>query len=552
MQNQIFSYEFINAGLAFVEGAALILSPCILPILPIVLSGAIEGGNKRSFGIICGFVFTFALFTLFSRALVQHLGLNADILREAAFGVIIIFGIILYSDYLSDKFSAFTQRLTTVGENLSASHERFSFGGGIILGAAISFIWVPCGGPILAAAIVQSAVQKTTWQSFVSFFFFALGSVIPMMIIALMGRKIMGSINMLKTQTALLRKIFGMIIIICALAAFFMSTPTIFAMPQSKGEQPVKPQSEQKLENALQVPYPAPPLQKIDGWINTAPFTLESLKGKVVLIDFWTFSCINCIRTLPYITNWYDKYHHQGFVVIGVHTPEFEFEKNIDNVEKAVLQYQIHYPVVLDNQYGTWQSFHNHYWPAHFLIDKNGRVVYEHFGEGDYDITEHNIVTLLGAKEEAKSISKPDENMILIIRQTPETYLGYARADKFSSTEAAAPDIVKNYQFPESLPKDGWALQGKWEIKADKIIARENGAAIKIHFFAKKVFAVMGSADNTPIKVKVMLDGKLNHILTISNPTLYEVVELDKPSTAMLELVPETEGAQIYTFTFGN
>lgn len=545
-----FNVEFISAGLAFIEGAALILSPCILPILPIVLSGSLEGGHKRSYGIICGFVLTFALFTLFSRVLVQSLGINLDLLRQIAYGLIVIFGLILFSDTLSDKFSAITQKISNVGQSISPT-PSLNFWSGILLGAAISLIWVPCAGPILAAAIVQSAVQKTSLQSFLVFFFFALGSVIPMIIIALVGKEIIEKMQGLKSKTHLLRKIFGLVIILCALLAAFLSSPLSFSMPD-KTQAPLIVQHSLTLEHALKQPYPAPSLQKVDAWINTEPFTLENVKGKVILVDFWTFSCINCIRTLPYIKSWYEKYHSDGFVVIGVHTPEFEFEKNIDNVKKAILQYQISYPVILDNQYGTWQSFRNQYWPAHFLIDKNGMVVYEHFGEGNYDITEHNIVALLGAKQKVSPLEKSDDNMILMLRQTPETYLGYARANNFNGEEVIAHDETLLFKYPSSLPKNGWALQGKWVVNAEKIVSEEKSAAIKIHFFAKKVFVVMGSVDKKPIKVKVLLDGVKENEIIISDPKLYEVINMPSPKSGVLELITESEGAELYTFTFGN
>lgn len=551
MASQLMNIEFVNAGLAFIEGAALILSPCILPILPIVLSGSLEGGNKRSYGIICGFVLTFALFTLFSRILVQSLGISVDLLRQIAYGMIIIFGLILFSDTLSNKFSTITQKIANLGDNIASSNQHLNFWGGLVLGAAISLIWVPCAGPILAAAIVQSAVQKTSLQSFLIFFFFALGSVIPMILIALVGRKFIDKMQALKSNTHILRKIFGVVIILSAIFAAFISSPLSFSMPATNQSLPVV-KNEFTLEHALKQPYPAPLLQKVDAWINTEPFTLENLKGKVVLVDFWTFSCINCIRTLPYIKSWYEKYHADGLVVIGVHTPEFEFEKNIDNVKKAISQYQISYPVILDNQYGTWQSFRNQYWPAHFLIDKNGMVVYEHFGEGNYDITEHNIVALLGAKPKISTLEKSDDNMILMLRQTPETYLGYARANNFNGEEVLTHDETILFKYPTSLSKNGWALQGKWKVNAEKIVSQEKYAAIQIHFFAKKVFVVMGSINNKPLKIKVLLDGVQENEIIISEPKLYEVLNMPSPKSGVLELITEDEGAELYTFTFGN
>lgn len=551
MESQAFIYSIVNGGLAFVEGFALIFSPCILPILPIVLSSSIEGGSKRSWGIICGFVLTFALFAFFSRVLVQHLGINLDFLRKIAYFMIVGFGIILFSDYLSDKFSFYTRKIAALGENVELPNSRMYFWSGLILGAAISLIWVPCGGPILAAAIVQSAVQQTNWQSFITFFFFALGSVTPMIIIAFIGKKWISHIGYLKTKTALLRKIFGLIIIVSAMIASFMTTSSGFSIAQSKKEPSVAGASA-TLEGGLLIPYRAPSFGRVDGWINTEPFTMESLKGKVVLIDFWTYSCINCIRTLPYLKEWYKKYHDQGFVVVGVHAPEFEFEKNFDNVKAAVSQFEIQYPVILDNHYGTWLNFKNQYWPAHYLIDKNGMVVYEHFGEGHYDTTEHNIVVLLGIKEKPNTASSNDTNLSFDLNQTPETYLGYERSRSYSGEGSYAHDAIMNYQFPNSIPQNGWALQGKWQINPDKIIAEESGAQLKLHFYAKKVYIVMGSQNNEPISVKVLLNDEPIDTVKITRSTLYEVIHLQAPKSGTVTLIPESAGAEFFAFTFGN
>ncbi len=577
----------VNYGLAFLEGFALIISPCILPILPIILSGTLEGGSRRPLGIILGFVLTFALFTLFSRALVEVLAINLDILRGIAFSLIILFGIILMSDYLSEKFSQITQPLANLGASVSvdASH---GFLGGLVLGALVSLIWVPCAGPILASVLVQTAVQKTSLQSFITFFFFALGSVIPMLLIALLGRQLISKIDYLKKHTHLLRKIFGLIIVIGALIAAFTSSVTLYSKKPTFFHETFVPAfkevtAEDKLVAGLPTPYPAPNLEKISDWINTAEFTLGSLKGKVVLLDFWTYSCINCIRTLPYLKSWYQKYHDKGLVIIGVHTPEFAFEKNPDNVKMAVENFGIQYPVVLDNDYATWNNYQNHYWPAHYLIDTKGEVVYIHFGEGGYAETEHNIRYLLGIKPEKHKhedsmpglsrkisetkvirISQEEEGPGLSqkVPETAETYLGVVRADIANSPEKLGYYPKQAYVFPDTLHKDAWALNGNWTVDAENIISAENNAAIRIHFFAAKVFSVMGSQAQKPIVLKVLLDGKpipmdkagkdvKDAELVIAESRLYSIINLETSQDGILELQAMDEGAMLYTFTFG-
>jgi cytochrome c biogenesis protein CcdA/thiol-disulfide isomerase/thioredoxin len=560
-------FLFINYVLAFVEGFALIVSPCILPILPILLSGGIAGGRRRPWGIIAGFVIVFALFTFFSRALVQSFGINLDIVRQLAFVLIVLFGVVLVSDYLSGKFERLMQRVGNLGANLSSGTNQGGFLSGLLLGALVSLVWVPCGGPILAAAIVQTAIQKTVGESLLTFFFFALGSVVPMIIITLLGRQIIDRFSFLKTRAHLLRKIFGFVIIIGAFYAAFSGPADTFApMPDAPNvvvSQSTLPDSSDQLIGGLAHPYPAPSIGNDGVWLNSPPLNWKDLKGKVVLIDFWTYSCINCVRTLPYLKAWYAKYAPDGFVIIGVHAPEFEFEKNLANVKTAVAKDGITYPVVLDNNYVIWSNYDNQYWPAHYLVDKEGNVVYQHFGEGNYAETEHNIQVLLGLKREALTKLSNNVNPVMMYNQTPETYLGYARDDAFYSVEMMTQDKTANYTYPDTLSLNCWALQGAWKIESQKITAMAPNATIKINFNASRVYVVGGSSNGKPIKVAVYLNGQpiadndagrdVNKgILTLTGQTLYQLTNLNGPTMAMLELKVLTPGAEFYTFTFGN
>lgn len=311
------------------------------------------------------------------------------------------------------------------------------------------------------------------------------------------------------------------------------------------------------LENALPNPYPAPQIAGIVAWVNSSPLTNEQLKGKVVLIDFWTYSCINCIRTLPYLKDWYGKYHSKGFEIIGVHTPEFEFEKNLDNVKSAVQKDGILYPVALDSNFVTWQNFKNLYWPAHYLIDQNGNVVYQHFGEGDYDVTENNIRYLLGMNKATTPIMAEEASFPL----TPETYLGFAREQNYASPETISKGKPQTYSFPASLSENQWALQGSWIIGPEYIVSAFSQAAIKIKFNAKKVFVVMGSSNGKPIQVRVALNGApikdekgkdvKEGVMTVTQHRLYEAVVLPGTDTGELQLTASDPGLEVYTFTFG-
>jgi thiol-disulfide isomerase/thioredoxin len=313
------------------------------------------------------------------------------------------------------------------------------------------------------------------------------------------------------------------------------------------------------LENGLADPYPAPEISGIDSWINSPPLQISELKGKVVLIDFWTYSCINCMRTIPYIKELYNKYHDKGLVIIGVHTPEFDFEKDLSNVQNAVTNDGIKYPVALDSHFATWQNFKNSYWPAHYLIDKNGNVVYTHFGEGDYDVTENNIRILLGLKGAASSVDLGDNNASGPV--SPETYFGYARAANYAGKQAVTNDKQSSYTFPAKLTGNAWALQGDWTVMPDKIISEKNNAALKFHFTANKVYIVMGSATGKTIPVKLLYNGEniseekgkdvTSSSVMVGKHSLFEVLSFTNSTDGILQIIASQPGLEVYTFTFG-
>lgn len=548
-------------GLAFLEGLGLILSPCILPILPMVLSLGISGGiggtNRRPYGIIAGFVVSFSALTLLSRQLVTSLGIDIEIIRYVSFLLLFLFGLILISDFMSEKFTQWTSRLANLGEKVAQNQSnRAGFLGGFVLGMAIGFIWVPCAGPIMAAVIVQTVTQQTTLETVLTLISFSLGTAAPMLALVLMGRRIMGQVSFLKSYTHIVRKILGIII----LASIIFS-----AWPQQAWSAPAPVSevntnsSELKLINGLPSPYPAPQIDGIKNWINSAPLRLDHLKGKVVLIDFWTYSCINCVRTLPFLTKWDETYRDKGLVIIGIHTPEFEFEKKLSNVQNAVKKHDIHYAVALDNNFKTWLNFQNRYWPAHYLIDREGRVVYTHFGEGNYDVTESNIRFLLGLTPKSKS---PEAKETSVNTLTPETYLGYDRGERFAKPSAMIPDHPFDYPALKNIPLNEWSLEGKWVIEKQRITAKEADAKIKLHFNAKKVFLVLGSGIGRPITAKIILNGspvgKKSGIdvhqdeVTVTKDTLYELVSLDSFEDSILELQASEPGLQAYAFTFGS
>ena len=546
--------DLIAIALAFIEGFALILSPCILPILPVVLAGSLAGSKQRPVGIICGFTITFAFIAFFSRSFVQYLGIDLNVIRTLSFCLLLLLGLVMLSSYLTEKLSRLTQRLSGFASHFSlGSNQQGGFLSGILLGGLVAIVWTPCAGPILAAIIVQIVIQKTTLISFFMLLAFALGASMPMFVIALYGLKMVNTFRFFKTKTVFFRKFLGGIIIASVVYMVYQekASNTI-----SVAETGMKVST--GLKNGLWHTYKAPEIGGISAWLNSPPLQLNHLKGKVVLVDFWTYSCINCLRTLPFLKGWYNKYHDKGLVIIGIHTPEFEFEKNLDNVKDAVRRYGITYPVALDNQFVTWRHFGNHFWPAHYLINKQGDVVYEHRGEGEYDVTENNIRFLLGIDALTTLPLSADEPYIY--SETPETYLGYARATRRLSPTLVH-DNVAEYHFQPKLARHAWSLEGAWIAHADTIIAAKPNAALQMRFNARKVYMVMGNNTANPIKVKVRLNNKplldakgadvSNSIILVDKHSIYEVIVQKQIAPGLLEITASDPGLEIYTFTFG-
>lgn len=546
----------VEIGLAFLEGVALIVSPCILPVLPLVLAASVEGGRRRPYGIIIGFVAAFSLFAIVLRKLVALLGLDVELVRNVSLVLLAAFGLILLSEKLSEKFSAFTSRAATLGNNLSAKGGEGLLSG-VFIGSLIGFVWTPCAGPILAAVLVQVIRQQSDLAGDLIIFSFAIGAGLPMLVISIFGRKVIGKMSFFTRHAEGVRKTFGVLILLAVAyigagsqaLSLFGSAPTIAQAPTGA----------LTLEQKLDQPYPAPEFAGLQNWINSDPLTMEKLKGKVVLVDFWTYSCINCIRTLPYITAWDRKYRDQGLVIIGIHSPEFDFEKKPDNVKMAVRQYGIHYPVAQDNNFDTWDKFSNRYWPAHYLIDRDGQVVYTHFGEGEYDVTENNIRYLLGLKGKAEE-SKPTEPG-RANDQTPETYLGYQRASTFVGNVKVKGDVIESFRFPDTLPRNDWALSGKWTVESERIVTAAKGAALRLNFKSSKVFLVLGSRSGRPIHVTVRLNGQpvgsdagkdvADGGITVDRNTLYELIDQKAPKEGLLEIESDAPGLEAYAFTFG-
>jgi cytochrome c biogenesis protein CcdA/thiol-disulfide isomerase/thioredoxin len=504
---------------AFLAGIVTILSPCILPVLPIVLSGTLTGGKRRPLAIVIGFILSFTFFTLFLSIIVRATGLPTDTLRFVAILIIGVFGISL----LIPKFQQWTEKLFST---IAIAPRATS---GLLIGMSLGLVWAPCVGPILASVIALSLTDTVTSTTFFITLAYSMGTAIPMLIILYSGRRLVQKIP----NPLLLQKLFGVLMISIAIAMYLnldrkFQTYILTVFPTygtglTKIETiPIVTNALQSIQNKQAAIGNAPDFVGGQQWFNSAPLTMSQLRGKVIMVDFWTYTCINCIRTLPYTKAWWNKYKDKGFVLVGVHTPEFEFEKDAGNVGKAIKDFGITYPVVQDNNYAIWNAYGNQYWPADYLIDKTGKIVDTHFGEGDYDATEKKIQELLG-------ISMPVNNPTYQVNtQTPETYLGTNRGDysQISTT-------------------------GTWN-KSPEYAAPLQGATLTFPFDATDVYLVMRpKIEGTPGKVEVYLDGKLTTTVTVDSDKLYPLIQLPSEGQHVLLLKFLDSNLELYAFTFG-
>src|SRR5215213_5809626 len=420
-------------GIAFAAGLVTALSPCVLPVLPVLLAGGAAGGTRRPYAIVAGLVLSFTVFTITAAALLDALGLPQDLLRDIAVGLLVLAGVAVaippVGDLIQRPFLALTRR------------RPGDLGGGLVLGMALGLVFVPCAGPVLAAITVLAASRDFGPDTFALTAAYAAGAAIPMLGIAVAGRRVTGALG-----GRYLRPALGAIVVAAALAiGFDVTRPLQTFLPgyteavQNRVERRADAQQElSRLTGATAHRTsshddfgPAPELTGLSDWINSQPLTLAGLRGKVVVVDFWTYSCINCLRTLPYLKAWDAAYRKAGLVVLGVHSPEFSFERVPGNVRNAVGELGVRYPVPLDNHFDTWHAFANQYWPAKYFIDRRGDIRFVHFGEGEYDRSEGVIRTLLAEDGDAPPMladaPMADEQSAAI---TPETYLGsYRLAD---------------------------------------------------------------------------------------------------------------------------
>ena len=566
---------------SFLAGFVTILAPCIWPLLPIVLSASSGSGKQRPLGISLGVMTSFTVFTLSISYLEKFFHLDANIFRLLAVIIIGLLGISMMIPALGTSFENFVNQVLSPFQN-KLKQQGTGFGAGYTTGFSIGLVWAPCAGPILATIATLAATQAVDARVVLVTLAYVVGLGIPLFIFSLLGSKIFGKMRQVTKYTGIVQQVFGFIMIIAALLIYtnydkviqvkileiFPSYGNFLSKVENnevvakqlgnlRGDKQSSHQETEGLSNMGQ----APDFKEISQWLNSSPLTMAQLQGKVVLVDFWTYSCVNCVRTLPHVAGWYAKYKNNNFVVIGVHTPEFAFEKEANNVQQALHEFNINYPVALDNNYGTWQAYKNEYWPAEYLIDARGTIRHTHFGEGHYEQMELAIRQLL--VESGQKLEVPvgsNEDTTPRYARTPETYLGKARHERFASNENMAIGVQK-YTLPSVVPPDNFAYEGVWDI-ANQSAGAQKSSALLVHFKAGKVFLVIGPGVKGN-QINVMIDGKpINEAIagadvkdgriTLDEERLYNIVDLKgKVEDHLLRLEFENNGIRVYAFTFG-
>jgi cytochrome c biogenesis protein CcdA/thiol-disulfide isomerase/thioredoxin len=599
--------------LVFLGGVLTILSPCILPVLPFVFARSEQKFLTNGLPMLAGMAITFAAIATLAAVggswavRVNQYGRLFALVLLTAFAATLLSTRL--ADWLARPFVALGNRLAQSNPGAAGSVTLLN---SLLLGVATGLLWAPCAGPILGLILTGAAISGPNARTTLLLFAYAAGAATSLAVALLAGGRVFAFLKKSLGTGEWIRRGLGVAVLLAVVAIVFgwdstvltrlslsgtnsleqslidkinpqnagaqggammaMSNSTM-AMSNGKNDGHAMMMSAAKPAGNLPVEGEIPSFAGATLWLNSPPLTPEALRGKVVVVDFWTYSCINCLRALPYVESWYQKYKDHGLVVIGVHAPEFAFEKDAGNVRRAVADLKITYPVALDNDYAIWQAFNNQYWPAHYFIDATGHIRAHHFGEGNYDESEQTIRTLLteagqsglpppgmGGATAVGVQAPPDEAH----DQSPETYVGYRRADNFASPGGFAQDRPHAYSAPSALKLNQWALGGSWNVDPEKAVLGASGGKIEFRFYARDLHLVLGpGSGGKPVRFRVTLDGAApaaNHGAdtdssgagVIDGQRLYQLI---RQSGDVGEHVFSIEfldpGVQAYSFTFG-
>ena len=619
--------------IAFVGGAFTVLSPCILPVVPFVFARSEEPFLTGRLPMLLGLALTFALLTGLGAAGLNGAAQLSEYGRWIALGLFALFGAALLFPALSTRLSgpltALADRFMARSQDDGASRR---IGSAVLLGAATGLLWAPCAGPILGLIITGAARHGVTWQTWAALAAYAVGAASSLAVAAGLGHRAMAALKRSLGVGEHVRRAMGALVLLTVgaialgvdtrLLALVPGAPTngvearlvdLLATPaanqtkvanhakraepaprvereaQSNPAPQLSPQLAQQSADqsahivrvSLPAPAPAadlpvegrlPPLDGATAWLNSAPLTPEALRGKVVLVNFWTYSCINCLRTLPYLKTWAERYRNDGLVVIGVHTPEFGFEHDTGNVKRALANLNIRYPVAVDSDYRIWNAFGNQYWPAFYLVDAQGRVRYHHFGEGDYTQAEQAIQQLLADNGRATPTATPQAPQAsgALAPADPrdigsgETYVGYREAQGNANPERVQGDAAAAYTVPRQLGLNQWAFGGQWNVGAESAVAGAPQANIAYRFHARDLHLVLApDADGKPVRFRISIDGAppgaahgadvaADGTGVATGARLYQLVRqsghIEDHTFEIRFLDP---GAHVYSFTFG-
>jgi cytochrome c biogenesis protein CcdA/thiol-disulfide isomerase/thioredoxin len=593
--------------LSYLGGVLTILSPCILPVLPFVFARADRPFVKSGLPMLVGMAITFAAVATLAAVAGGWVVDANQYGRAVAIALLAVFGLTLVFPGLADRVM---QPLVGLGAKLSVSAQDAdgqvsSVLPSLLLGVATGLLWAPCAGPVLGLILTGAALKGASVGTTLLLLAYAAGAGTSLALAIAVGGRLFAAMKRSLGVGEWIRRGLGVAVLVAVVAIgsgldtgfltrvslsgtnsleqglidrFRPETRSADASSQSSnvvtGGGPAmmmkaKPDAQ---EANLGVEGGFPSLAGAAEWLNSPPLTPEGLKGKVVLIDFWTYSCINCLRSIPYVRAWAEKYKDHGLVVIGVHTPEFAFERKIANVRSAVSELKIGYPVAIDNEYKIWRAFDNEYWPAHYFIDAQGRIRYHHFGEGEYDESERVIQRLLGeAGDKGYSTdivsvtasgaqAAPDNSDV----KSPETYIGYNRADNFASPGGIVEDESHDYAAVAAPQLNQWSLSGDWTVGAENAALNKQDGRIVYRFHARDLHLVLGpAADNKPIRFRVTVDGAApgtDHGSdigpdgqgTVDGQRLYQLIRQHgaiSDRTFVIEFLDP--GVQAYAFTFG-
>ncbi len=571
------------ALLAYFGGMLTIVSPCILPVLPFVFANAGRSFKRGAVPMLAGMALTFAVVATLAAVGGSWAVRANEAGRWVALVLLALFGLALAFPAISDRA---TRPLVALGSRLSNRTGEESIWSSVVLGIATGLLWAPCAGPILGIIFTAAAIEGATLSTTLLLLAYALGAATSLALALLVGGKVFQKMKGSLHATEWVRRALGVFVIVGVVAiAFGLDTRVLSRLSSTQtasletglarklglgGSMQEGPKVGAGGELMLPVEGSLPSLEGLGPWINSKPLSMKDLKGKVVVIDFWTYSCINCIRSIPYVRAWDERYRDDGLVVIGVHAPEFAFERNAENVMQAVQDFGIRYPVALDNDYVAWKALKNNYWPAHYFFDAQGRQRYHHFGEGSYEESEMVIRQLLAEAGHAPKAGGmaattthgAEAGASLANLNSPETYVGYRRGERFVSPGGYSKDAAKTYALaPLSL--NDWALQGDWSVAAQSARSNAAGGAISYRFHARDLHLVLGSGSGLPIRFRVTIDGKApgadvgvdvkpDGTGTVRDERLYQLVRQKgevRDRTFRIEFLDP--GATAFAFTFG-